>query len=66
KAARGEKISMQTILYESAISFSMLLAAIPSILVLVAGQWYITKKGSQNRKHTWVLVWLVCAILLAI
>jgi hypothetical protein len=57
---------VQTILYESAISFSMLLAAIPTILVVVAGQWYITIKGSQNRTRTWVLVWLVCAILLSI
>jgi hypothetical protein len=66
KTTQGEKITMQTILYESAISFSMLLAAIPSIVVLAAGQWYITVKGYPNRTRTWVLVWLVCAILLAI
>ena len=57
---------MPTILYESAISFAMLLATIPSIVVLAAGQWYITKKGDADRRRTWVLIWLVCAILLAI
>jgi hypothetical protein len=57
---------MQTILYESAISFSMLLAAIPSIIVFAAGQWYITRKGYPDRARNWVLIWLVCAILLAI
>lgn len=57
---------MPTILYESAISFAMLLAAIPSVVVLAAGQWYITKKGDPERRRTWVLIWLVCAILLAI
>jgi hypothetical protein len=54
---------MQTILYESAISLAMLLAAIPSIIVFAAGQWYITRKG--DRARNWVLIWLVCAILLA-
>ena len=66
KAAGGKKNSMPTILYESAISLAMLLAAIPSVVVLAAGQWYITKKGDAERRHTWVLIWLVCAILLAI
>ncbi|MGD9092163.1 MAG: hypothetical protein PVF74_04920 [Anaerolineales bacterium] len=66
EAARGEKLTMQTILYESAISFSMLLAAIPTILVFAAGQWYITRKGYPDRARNWVLIWLVCAILLAI
>jgi hypothetical protein len=63
---QGEKITMHTILYESAISFSMLLAAIPSIVIFAAGQWYITRKGYPDRARSWVLIWLVCAILLAI
>lgn len=63
KTIQGEKNFMQTILYESAISFVMLLAAIPSIVVFAAGQWYITRKGYLDRI---VLIWLVCAILLAI
>jgi hypothetical protein len=63
---QGEKITMQTILYESAISFSMLLAAFPTIVVFAAGQWYITRKGYPDRARSWVLIWLVCAILLAI
>ncbi len=66
EAARGKKNTMQTILYESAISFSMLLAAIPSIIVFAAGQWYITRKGYPDRTRNWVLIWLVCAILMAI
>lgn len=57
---------MQTFLYESAISFSMLLAAIPTIIVLVAGQWYITRKDDPEQRQTWVQIWLICAILLAI
>lgn len=57
---------MQTILYESAISFAMLLAAIPSILVLAAGQWYLTRKGYEDRARSWILIWLVCAILLGL
>jgi len=63
---QGEKISMQTILFQTAISFAMLLAAIPSILVFAAGQWYITRKGYPDRARSWVLIWLVCAILLGI
>jgi hypothetical protein len=66
EAAKGERITMQTILYESALSFSMLLAAIPSILVFAAGQWYLTRKGYPDRARSWILIWLVCAILLAI
>ena len=57
---------MQTVLYESVISFSMLLAAIPTILIFAAGQWYITRKGYPDRARKWVLIWLVCANLLAI
>jgi hypothetical protein len=57
---------MQTILYESAISFAMLLAAIPSIVVFSAGQWYITRKGYPDRARNWVLIWLVCANLLGV
>jgi len=44
----------------------MLLAAIPSILVFAAGQWYLTRKGYPDRVRNWVLIWLVCANLLAI
>jgi hypothetical protein len=57
---------MQTVLYESAISFAMLLAAIPSILVFAAGQWYLTRKGYEDRARSWILIWLVCAILLGL
>jgi len=57
---------MQAGLYSTVISLAMLLATIPSIAVLAAGQWYIARTDRQGQKSTWVLFWMAAAILLTI
>lgn len=57
---------MQAGLYSTVISLAMLLAAIPSIAVLAAGQWYVARTDSQGQKSTWILFWMAAAILLTI
>ncbi len=57
---------MQAGLFNIVISLAMLLAAIPALGVLTAGQWYFSTSGGGVQNRTWITVWLACAILLSL